>query len=109
MNKLHNSYEKVKNWLISSDLFVSNTSSNDCGGVHSFYDEKTTDNDDISTYENGGGRRNSRRRKKILTAEEEAEFNASNESAIANKAAEEAEETQDKSHLKCCKICLEED
>ena len=41
MNKLHNSYEKVKNWLISSDLFVSNTSSNDCRGVHSFYDEKT--------------------------------------------------------------------
>lgn len=38
-----------------------------------FYDENTTDNDDISTaYENGGGRRNSRRRKKLLTAEEEA-------------------------------------
>ena len=38
-----------------------------------FYDENTTDNDDISAnFENGGGRRNSRRRKKLLTAEEEA-------------------------------------
>ena len=43
-----------------------------------FYDENTTDNDDVSTtnYEingnNGNGRRNSRRRKKLLTAEEEA-------------------------------------
>ena len=41
-------------------------------GEKAFYDENTTDNDDISTYENGGGRRNLRRRKKILTAEEEA-------------------------------------
>ena len=42
-----------------------------------FYDENTTDNDDVSTnYEingnNGNGRRNSRRRKRLLTAEEEA-------------------------------------
>ena len=43
-----------------------------------FYDENTTDNDDVSTnYEINGnngnnGRRNSRRRKKLLTAEEEA-------------------------------------
>lgn len=43
---------------------------------NAFYDENTTDNDEISTtnYEINGnnGRRNSRRRKKLLTAEEEA-------------------------------------
>ena len=43
-----------------------------------FYDECTTDNDDMSTaYENGGGRRNSRRRKKLLSAEEEANLGMS--------------------------------
>ena len=41
-------------------------------GEDHFYDENTTDIDDIPIHENGNGRRNSRRRKRILTAEEEA-------------------------------------
>ena len=54
-----------------------------------FYDENTTDNDDISTtnYEingnNGNGRRNSRRRKKLLTAEEEAHLGKLSASSLA--------------------------
>ena len=54
-----------------------------------FYDENTTDNDDVSTtnYEingnNGNGRRNSRRRKKLLTAEEEAHLGKLSASSLA--------------------------
>lgn len=33
-------YESVKNWLISSDIFVSNSQNPNYGGVRSFYDEK---------------------------------------------------------------------
>jgi len=38
--KLTNSYEKIQNWLITSGLFVSDVNDKNCGGVHSFYDEK---------------------------------------------------------------------
>lgn len=38
---LTNSYEKIKNWLLSSGLFVSDVSDKNCGAVHSFYDEKS--------------------------------------------------------------------
>jgi len=41
MIKLNTSFEKVKHWLISSDLLVSDIKDKNCGGVHSFYDEKT--------------------------------------------------------------------
>lgn len=40
MNK---SFEEVKNWLISSGLFVSDNNSNHSGAVYSFYDEKSND------------------------------------------------------------------
>ena len=39
--KLTNSYEKIRNWLLSSGLFVSDVGDKNCGGVHSFYDEKS--------------------------------------------------------------------
>jgi uncharacterized protein YyaL (SSP411 family) len=34
------SYEITKNWLLNSDIFVSNPSNSNYGGVRSFYDEK---------------------------------------------------------------------
>ena len=34
------SYEKTKNWLTTSGLFVSDVNDENCGGVYSFYDEK---------------------------------------------------------------------
>ncbi|MDC3292646.1 hypothetical protein OAU56_05435, partial [Nitrosopumilus sp.] len=34
------SYEITKNWLINSDIFVSNPSNSNYGGVRSYYDEK---------------------------------------------------------------------
>ena len=40
MNK---SFEEVKNWLISSGLFVSDNNSNHSGAVYSFYDEQSND------------------------------------------------------------------
>jgi len=38
--KLTRSYEKIQNWLTTSGLFVSDVNNKNCGGVHSFYDEK---------------------------------------------------------------------
>ena len=38
--KLTSSYEKTQNWLMTSGLFVSDVNNKNCGGVHSFYDEK---------------------------------------------------------------------
>jgi rhamnogalacturonyl hydrolase YesR len=38
--KLASSYEKIQNWLTTSGLFVSDVNDKNCGGVHSFYDEK---------------------------------------------------------------------
>ena len=38
--KLTSSYEKTQNWLMTSGLFVSDINDKNCGGVHSFYDEK---------------------------------------------------------------------
>ena len=40
MNK---SFEDVKNWLISSGLFVSDNNSKHCGAVYSFFDEQSND------------------------------------------------------------------
>ena len=39
--KLMNSYDKIENWLMTSGLFVSDTDDKNCGGVYSFYDEKS--------------------------------------------------------------------
>ena len=36
-----NSYDKIENWLMTSGLFVSDTDDKNCGGVYSFYDEKS--------------------------------------------------------------------
>lgn len=33
-------FEKVKNWLIDSELTISDPNDENCGGVHSFYDEQ---------------------------------------------------------------------
>ena len=38
--KLGSSYERIQNWLTTSGLFVSDVNDKNCGGVHSFYDEK---------------------------------------------------------------------
>lgn len=38
--KLSDSYEKIQNWLLTSGLFISDENDKNCGGVHSFYDEK---------------------------------------------------------------------
>ena len=38
--KLSSSNEKIQNWLMTSGLFVSDVNDKNCGGVHSFYDEK---------------------------------------------------------------------
>ena len=38
-----NSYENVTNWLTKSGLFISDFDDSNCGGVHSFYDEKIND------------------------------------------------------------------
>ena len=36
-----NSYDKIENWLMTSGLFVSDIDDKNCGGVYSFYDEKS--------------------------------------------------------------------
>ena len=40
---MNTSFEKVKNWLISSGLFVSDNNSKHYGAVYSFFDEKSND------------------------------------------------------------------
>lgn len=40
MTRLHDSYEKVKSWIINSGLIVSDEDKKNHGGVYSFYDEK---------------------------------------------------------------------
>lgn len=40
MNK---SYEEVKNWLTNSGLFISDSKNEQCGGVYSYYDEKSNE------------------------------------------------------------------
>jgi len=37
---LSSQFEKVKNWLLNSGLVISNIKNENCGGVHSFYDEQ---------------------------------------------------------------------
>lgn len=39
MLRLSTPFERVKNWLLSSGLFISNPSDKNCGAVYSFYDE----------------------------------------------------------------------
>jgi uncharacterized protein YyaL (SSP411 family) len=41
--KLNKSFEEVKNWLISSGLFVSDNNSKHYGAVYSFFDEQSND------------------------------------------------------------------
>ena len=41
--KLNKSFEEVKNWLISSGLFVSDSNSKHYGAVYSFFDEQSND------------------------------------------------------------------
>lgn len=41
--KLNKSFEEVKNWLISSGLFVSDNNSKHHGAVYSFFDEQSND------------------------------------------------------------------
>ena len=38
--KLTKSYEDLKNWITQSGIFISDINNANCGGVHSFYDEK---------------------------------------------------------------------
>ena len=38
---MENSFEKLKSWLVSSGLFISDVNDKNCGGVYSFYDEKS--------------------------------------------------------------------
>ena len=37
---MHRSYEMTRNWLLESGICVSNSSDQNHGGVHSFFDEK---------------------------------------------------------------------